>query len=262
MYTGPIRRSLLCPLAMRGCGRHAIRVSYEGNNGDVFLQVFTGAPVRELAAGETLFQAGERAEQVFNIVSGTLMVGRIGKDGRRQVMSFLFKNNFVGLTSADHYFFSVEAVTRAQVSYRSRQTLETHLRANSAAERTFRDMVLRVLENSLDLVYSLGQRTAIERLAVFLLYLRHRHRISAGITDDRDRSLDTIDLPMSRQDIADFLGLKKETVSRSFTELDNRGLIGRPGSRHAVIERLVELRELAGVTDFASPLRGVVPHTS
>jgi CRP/FNR family transcriptional regulator len=148
------------------------------------------------------------------------------------------------------------------VACRSRQALETHLQGDPVAERTFLNMVFRVLENSLDLVYSLGQRTAIERLAVFLLYLRHRHRISAGITDDRDRSLDTIDLPMSRQDIADFLGLKKETVSRSFTELNNRGLIGRPGSRHAVIERLVELRELAGVTDFASPLRGVVPHTS
>jgi CRP/FNR family transcriptional regulator len=262
MYIGPIPGSVLCPLAMHGCGRHATRVGYDDKNGDVFLEVFTGATVRELTAGETLFQAGEIAEQVFNIVSGTLMVSRIGKDGRRQVMSFLFKNNFVGLTSADHYFFSVEAVTQAQVSYRSRQSLETHLQANSAAERTFRDMVLRVLENSLDLVYSLGQRTAIERLAVFLLYLRHRHRISAGITDDHDRSLDTIELPMSRQDIADFLGLKKETVSRCFTELDNRGLIGRPGSRHAVIQQLDELRDLAGVVDFSSPLRRVVPQSA
>ena len=244
---------------MHGCGRHAIRVSDKDKNGDVFLEVFTEAPMRKLAAGETLFQAGERAEQVFNIVSGTLMASRIGKDGRRQVMSFLFKNNFVGLTTANHYFFSVEAVTQAQISYLARQTLETHLQANSAAERTFRDMVLRVLENSLDLVYSLGQRTALERLAVFLLYLRHRHQISVGITDDHDRSLDTVELPMSRQDIADFLGLKKETVSRCFTELDNRGLISRPGSRHAFIEQLAELRELAGVVDFASPLRGVVP---
>ncbi len=119
-------------------------------------------------------------------------------------------------------------------------------------------MVLRVLENSLDLVYSLGQRTAIERLAVFLLYLRHRHRISAGITDDRDRSLDTIDLPMSRQDIADFLGLKKETVSRSFTQLDDRGLINRPDSHKALITDLDGLRELAGIMDFSSPLRLVV----
>ncbi len=97
---------------------------------------------------------------------------------------------------------------------------------------------------------------------MFLLYLRHRWQICEEITDDLDPLLNTVDLPMSRQDIADFLGLKKETVSRSFSELDNRGLISRPGSRHAVIERLVELRVLAGVTDFASPLRGVVPQTS
>jgi DNA-binding transcriptional regulator YhcF (GntR family) len=60
---------------------------------------------------------------------------------------------------------------------------------------------------------------------------------------------------MSRQDMADFLGLKKETVSRSFTQLANRGLIDRPDNFHAVITNLDGLRDLAGIQDFSSPLR-------
>ncbi len=120
-------------------------------------------------------------------------------------------------------------------------------------------MVYRVLENSLDLIYSLGQRTSVERLAVFLLYLRNRRLIADQLAADAPE-LNTIDLPMSRQDIADFLGLKKETVSRSFTQLDEQGLITRPDNYHADVTDLEGLRKLAGIQDFASPLRPSAAH--
>ena len=227
---------------------------FDATTGDIFLDVFDGAPVRDLQPGETLFHAGAAADHVFNIVSGTLMATRIGNDGRRQVLSFLFPDNFVGLSATDTYFFTVEAVTTSQVACRPRSLLERRLAADPLAERAFLNMVFRVLENSLDLVYSLGQRIAVERLAVFLLYLRNRQRIASGLPDEA-AELDILDLPMSRQDIADFLGLKKETVSRSFTQLDQRGLISRPDNSHARIIDLEALRNLAGIQDFASPLR-------
>ena len=78
---------------------------------DVFLDVFRGATPRSLAPGEVLISAGQPADQVFNIESGVLMLYRSGSDGRRQVLSFLFRDNFVGLSATDSYFFSVEAVT-------------------------------------------------------------------------------------------------------------------------------------------------------
>jgi len=227
---------------------------FDPATGDVFLDVFDGAPLRQLRAGEMLFHAGSEADQVFNIVSGTLMATRIGTDGRRQVLSFLFRDNFVGLSASNTYFFTVEAVTAATVACRPRRVLATRLDKDPQAERAFLHMVLRVFENSLDLVYSLGQRTAVERLAVFLLYLRNRQRIATGLPESAP-VLALIELPMSRQDIADFLGLKKETVSRSFTQLDTRGLITRPDNLHARITNLAALRELAGIQDFASPLR-------
>lgn len=222
--------------------------------GDVFLDVFDQAPRRELAPGDVLIHGGETAANVFNVIDGMLMVSRFGRDGRRQVLGFLFPDNFVGLTATDKYFFTVEAVTPTVIASRSREFLDQRLAGDPAAEKAFIAMVFRVLENLVDLAYSLGQRTARERLAVFVLYLRHRYRLSTGTPDD-DSQLLTLELPMSRTDIADFLGLKKETVSRSFGQLESAGLIERAGSHQLQILDIAGLRELAGVVDFSSPAR-------
>jgi CRP/FNR family transcriptional regulator len=222
---------------------------------DVFLEVFEGAPTRQLDSGEVLLNAGARADYVYNIESGMLMVSRTGGDGRRQVLSFLVRDNFVGLTATDHYFFTVEAVMPSRVVACSRRALTRRLASDPDAERTFMNMLYRVLEDAYDLAYNLGQRTAVERLAVFLLYMRHWKRISEEIDDDADPRLDAVHLPMSREDIADFLGLKKETVSRSFGQLEERGLITRHERNSVRIEVLRDLRELAGIRDFASPRR-------
>jgi CRP/FNR family transcriptional regulator len=222
---------------------------------DVFLEVFKDAPVRNLAPGEILINAGAPADQVFNIISGMLMLSRTGGDGRRQVLSFLFRDNFVGITATDHYFFSAEAVTETRIACCSRKTLMERLVRDPEAERTFMNMTFRVLEDILDVVYSLGQRTARERLAVFILYLRHWRRLTEGVGSDTDPVLGTINLPMSREDIGDFLGLKKETVSRSFRQLEEEGLINRESGHRVRISALEDLRKLAGIRDFASPQR-------
>jgi len=197
--------------------------------------------------------AGGPADRVFNILNGMVMVSRTGGDGRRQVLSFLVRDNFLGLTATDDYFFTVEAVTPTAVAICSRAILKQRLANNTEAERAYQKMLHRALEDAYDLVYSLGQRTAVERLAVFLLYLRHWHRLSEKIVDDQDPRLNQVGLPMSREDIADFLGLKKETVSRSFRQLEDRGLIQRNERNRVSILDLVTLRELAGIRDFATP---------
>jgi CRP/FNR family transcriptional regulator len=222
---------------------------------DVFLDIFDAAPVRDLEPGEIIISAGEPATEVFNIVSGVLRVTRVGSDGRRQVLSFLFRDNFVGLTASDNYFFSVEAVTAARVACCPRRKLDERLTRDPVAERAFLNMMYRVVEDVLDVVYSLGQRTALERLAVFLLYLRHWRRLTDNLANDADPALTEIQVPMSREDIADFLGLKKETVSRSLRDLEDRGLIRRLSPHRIRVERLDGLRQLAGSWDFSSPRR-------
>ncbi len=220
---------------------------------DVFLDVFNGAPSRDLEPGEVLINAGAPANNVFNILSGMLMVSRTGGDGRRQVLSFLVRDNFVGLTATDEYFFTVEAVMPTRVVCRSRRALTDRLSSDPESERTFLNMMFRVLEDAFDLVYNLGQRNAVERLAVFILYMRHWKRLSGNFGDDLDPALNAVDLPMNRADIADFLGLKKETVSRSFRQLEERGLLHRENHHKVQILDLATLRQLAGIWDFASP---------
>jgi CRP/FNR family transcriptional regulator len=222
---------------------------------DVFLDVFDNAPTRDLAPGEILISAGAPADHVFNALDGMLMLSRNGGDGRRQVLSFLFRDNFVGITATDHYFFTVEAVTKTRVACCSRRTLMDRLASDPIAENTFIKMMFRVLEDILDVVYNLGQRNAHERLAVFLLYLRHWQRLSEQVENDNDPVLDRVGLPMSREDIADFLGLKKETVSRSFRYLEDKGLIERESSHQVLITALDSLRQTAGVRDFSSRQR-------
>jgi CRP-like cAMP-binding protein len=230
-------------------------------NQDIFLEAFDVAPARDLQPGEVLIAAGAPADQVFNILGGMLMMSRTGRDGRRQVLSFLFQDNFVGLTATDHYYFTVEAVTPARVAWVPREAFNARLASDPAAERTFLNMVFRVLEDMLDEVYSLGQRTALERLAVFLLYLRNWRRQTEGLADDADPSLNDVQLPMTREDIADFLGLQKETVSRSFRQLEERGLISRTGANAVRVLNLPVLRELAGILDFTSPGRQAAGRT-
>jgi len=222
---------------------------------DVFLDAFADAPVRELRPGEVLIAAGAPADKVFNALNGMLMLSRTGRDGRRQVMSFLGRDNFIGLTAGDRYFFTVEAVTQARVACCPRAAFERRLAESPGAERAFLNMTFRVLEDLVDALYSLGQRTALERLAVFLLYLRHNRRLAESVADDGDPALNDVALPMTREDIADFLGLQKETVSRSFSQLEKRGLIRRVDSHRVQLTDLAGLREVAGVLDFASPNR-------
>ena len=220
---------------------------------DVFLDIFDAAPQQDLAAGEVLISAGATADKIFNILSGMLMVSRTGGDGRRQVLSFLVRDNFVGLTATDEYFFTVEAVMPTRVACSSRRALTDRLSSDPESERTFVSMMFRVLEDAFDLVYNLGQRTAVERLAVFILYMRHWQRLSGNISDDLEPAFNQVQLPMNRVDIADFLGLKKETVSRSFRELEENGLVHRDDHHHVRIIDLLSLRKMAGIWDFASP---------
>lgn len=86
--------------------------------------MFDEAPERQLAPGDILIHEGGPATEVFNIRKGMLMVSRLGRDGRRQVLSFLFPDNFVGLTASDRYYFTVQAVTPSIVVSRSFRQLE------------------------------------------------------------------------------------------------------------------------------------------
>jgi len=171
-----------------------------------------------LAAAEQLFDEGEPAEHVFNVTDGTLKIYKLLPDGRRQVTGFLFSGDFLGLASGEHYAYSAEAVTAARLCRFQRRRLDPFLRRHPEVERQLFDKASHELAEAQEQMLLLGRKTAKERIASFLLQLSRR-------AERRGLKGDPVALPMTRTDIADYLGLTTETVSRCFTRLKSEGTI-------------------------------------
>ncbi len=171
-----------------------------------------------LAASETLFDEGEAAEHVFNVTEGTLKIFKLLPDGRRQVTGFLFAGDFLGLANQQTYAFSAEAVTPARLCRFQRRQIDGLLTRHPEMERRLLSKASHELAEAQEQMLLLGRKTARERVASFLLLLSRR-------ASQRGATADPVPVPMSRTDIADYLGLTTETVSRSFTRLKGDGLI-------------------------------------
>ena len=107
---------------------------------DLFLDIFDGSPVLKLEPGEVLIHAGATADRVFNVLDGMVMVSRTGSDGRRQILTFLGRDNFVGRTSTNDYSFPVEAVLPTQVPVCPRAPLTTRLATRRPADQRRRQL--------------------------------------------------------------------------------------------------------------------------
>lgn len=192
-----------------------------------------------LQAGEPLIRQGDAAGHVFNVTSGSVRVYKLLADGRRQITGFLFAGDFVGLATAKDYAFSVEAIEPTTLCRFRKEEYRSLIRERPALEGALLDRATHELEAAQDQMLLLGRKTAQERIASFLLSLRGRD----PMRPPRD---DEVHLPMTRAEIADYLGLTIETVSRVLTRLKKSDIIRTP-SLHAVqIERPDALQALAG----------------
>ena len=174
---------------------------------------FTGI-VKTYARGQEVFGQGERADYVYKVVRGAVRCFKTLSDGRRQICDFALAGDVFGLEFGGEHGVSAEAVADcAIVAARRSAVLENSADRVSAARAMLR-LAMADLERSRDHILTLGRRGAAERVVVFLLELNVR--LDGG---------DTVELPMSRQDMADYLGLTIETVSRTLTHLEAEGLI-------------------------------------
>lgn len=192
--------------------------------------------------GDSLMVQEGPAQFLFSIRSGYGQVFRLGADGRRQILSFLFPGYFAGLTSEDNYHYGAVALTDMTTCRFDRAALEELVRQFPAMDRKLRFTLVRMLDASLELVFALGRKDAIQRVASFLWYMSYRQR-------QLSQPDNPIYLPMGRADIADFLGLTTETVSRAFTELKRREIIraGKPDDVEILDRaRLMTLAEVRG----------------
>lgn len=185
----------------------------------------------ELDPGERLFDEGEDAPHVYSVTAGTMKLYKLLPDGRRQVTGFLHPGDFLGLAARNLYAYSAEAVTHAVLCRFPRRRLEALLQRFPKMERRLLGMAGHELVAAQEQMLLLGRKTAKERLASFLLTLSRR-------AAQRGQLDNPVSLPMSRNDIGDYLGLTTETVSRSFTLLKTGGLISlKPGGKVELIDR-------------------------
>ena len=162
----------------------------------------------KLAPGQSLFHEGDPATRVFTLTTGTLKLYKLLADGRRQVTGFLHPGDFLGISIDDEHAFSAEAVEQSQLCWFPRARFDDFVEDDAAMERELYRMAAHELAAAQQQFVLLGRKTASERLATFLLLLDEREARSARYEGGLVR------LPMSRSDIADYLGLTKETVSR------------------------------------------------
>jgi CRP/FNR family transcriptional regulator len=194
-----------------------------------------------LAARDILFDEGDRAGHIFTLVQGTAKLTRLLPDGREQVLGFRFAGDVLGYTGADRYPFAAQMLTPAQVCRLERKRLDTLLRRYPALERRLLDLCVQELAATQEQLVTVGRRTAEARVAAFLLSL-------AEAGKRRAQHEPVLDMPMTRGDIADFLGLTLETVSRTLTAFRRRGWIREPV--HGRVE-ILKRQALTDLTDGA-----------
>lgn len=185
-----------------------------------------------------LFQEGDPANEVFNLLEGTVKLYKSLPDGRIQITGFLFAGDFMGLASDGHYAYSAEALTDVKVCRFQRRDLLTLFRDFPRLVERLLTIASDELAVAQEQMLLLGRKTAQEKVTTFLLAMAERAR---------RRGLDgrTVTLPMSRNDIADYLGLTVETVSRTMTKLRKRGVIRLPRPQDVILSDAVDLQALA-----------------
>lgn len=170
------------------------------------------------AAKATLFLEEEPADYLFNVTSGAVRLYNLLPDGRRQIVGFALPGDFIGLGLAEFHGFSAETIGETGLCRFSRRAFTEFVERTPHLLRQLHEFATHELSIARDHMMLLGRQTAEERVVSFLLQMSERWSRILGPSV-------TVPLPMGRQDIADFLGLTIETVSRTLTGLERDGMI-------------------------------------
>jgi CRP/FNR family transcriptional regulator, anaerobic regulatory protein len=197
------------------------------------------AVVTDAPAGRNFIREGDPADCFFNITAGSAKLFKLLPDGRRQITGFVGVGHFLGLAVSDTYAFSAEAIEPVRYCRFPRTTLRELLDDFPIMEKRLLEAAANELVAAQEQMLLLGRKTARERLASFLL-LQSRQGLPCGHSRQR------FSLSMTRGDIADYLGLTIETISRTLTRLRSERLIALISQNELLICNRHELERLAG----------------
>jgi CRP/FNR family nitrogen fixation transcriptional regulator len=185
--------------------------------------------------GTEIYGEKEPADYVYQVKSGAVRSYKLLSDGRRQIGAFHLAGDIFGLENGSEHRFTAEAIVDTTVRLIKRQSLELVAESDAMVARNLLSMTTSNLQHAEDHMLLLGRKTSLERVAAFLLEM-----------DKRLSGVDVMALPMSRRDIADYLGLTLETVSRAISHLHDLGVLGFIGNTQRQIV-LLNRQQLASL---------------
>jgi len=201
--------------------------------------------VTEFAEGQIFIHEGAAAENFHVLIQGSVKLYKLLPDGRRQIVSFKYRGSLLGLAASSSYTFSAEALSPVRICRISREKLRNILHECPQIEGQLFHLAVEELIRAQEQILLLGRKTAFERIASFLI-------LHASSPQPPRVRPPRIHLPMSRTDIADYLGMTNETVSRVLAKLKKRGAIAIPNVHEIVILSDALLMECAKF--YAHPL--------
>jgi CRP/FNR family transcriptional regulator len=216
-----------------------------GHDPDTSRRIERLGTTRIYARGRTLFNEGDDAANVYEIVRGMVRLYRVLPDGRRQIMGFLSDGDLVGVAVAGRYVYSAETITAVSARFYARAKFDRMVDEVPGFARRLLMLASDELRAAQEQMLLLGRKSASEKVATFLLALAARQ------ADDRS-ACDEVVLPMTRTDIADYLGLTIETVSRALRRLKCEGVIALLSTSRVEILDAGRLEEIAAGEQEAS----------
>jgi len=192
---------------------------------------------RVLPAKTPLFHQGDTASHFYKVNSGVVMTFRLLEDSQRQITGFCTAGDFIGLSPDETYHDTAITVATSNIV----SLTMADVRADEALQRELFNGTCSQLEDAQNMMMTLSKKSAGEKVAAFLVMLAKRQVRAANDPQEID-----ISLPMSRLDIADYLGLTIETVSRRLTYLKSKGVIELPSRHTAHICHMSQLQSMAG----------------
>jgi CRP/FNR family nitrogen fixation transcriptional regulator len=182
---------------------------------------------------EEIYGEDEPSDYVYQLIRGAVRSYKLLNDGRRQIGAFHLPGDTFGLESGSTHRLTAEALVDTTVRLVKRRSLEQAAWTDVAVARSLWAMTAKDLRHAEDHMLLLGRKTAMERVATFLLEMDRRLSVAGMMA-----------LPMCRRDIGDYLGLTLETVSRALSQLQERGILGFSGARQIVLRNRQCLRSM------------------
>ena len=195
---------------------------------------------RSYSAGENILWRGEPVSFLASVVSGIATLSKTLEDGRTQMVGLLLPSDFIGRPGRDQVAFDVTATTDVILCCFERDPFERLVDETPHISQRLMELALDELDAARDWMLLLGRKTAREKIATFIELLARRSN-----TDSHGR-LSTLPLPMTRDQIANYLGLTLETVSRQFNALKKEGVIDFSDRRTMMILDLPALQDATG----------------